>query len=134
MIPALFGMEHLRGAFSDKRCAARADCFAIGAAPGSVNMDSQELETIFAVAQFILLIHVIAAPRADKKTQSLRMIHIKPVTARPAFVYFNIIMTVIDHLTETAFVTYHRPSPYAPRCDLSCTCSQSLQQTLCCFL
>ena len=35
------------------------------------------------------------------------MIHIKPVAASPAFVHLNIVMAVIDHLAETAFITYH---------------------------
>ncbi len=129
MIPALPRVEHLRGALSDKRCAARADRLAIRAAPGSVNMDCEELEAIFAVAQLVLLIDVITAPGADEKTQSPWMIHIKPVTARPAFIYLNIVMTVIDHLTKTTFVTYHLPPPMWRAAILAALAFNNCRQT-----
>jgi hypothetical protein len=112
MIPAIFGVKHLCGALSDKGCAARADCFAIGAALYPIDMDTEEFQAVLAVAQLILLIYVIAAPGADERAPSLRVIHIDPVAARPTLVHLDVKMTVIDHMPETAFITYHEVPPF----------------------
>lgn len=105
-------MKHLRGAPSDKGCAARADCFAIGAPLHPIDMDSEESQAVITIAQLILLIYVIAASGTNEKAPSLRVIHVDPVAARPTLVHLDVKMTVIDHMPETAFVTYHEVPPF----------------------
>ena len=71
------------------------------------HVNSEELETIPAVAEFILFIHRIAASDTHERTPSLRVINIESVTAYPALEYLDATVTVIDHVTETTFVAYH---------------------------
>jgi hypothetical protein len=112
MVPAVLGVKHLRGAPSDKGCAARADCFAIGSPLHPINMYGEQFQTVLAVAQVIFLIYVTAAPGADEKAPPLRVIHVDPVAAHPALVHLDVKMTVIDHMPETALVAYHVVPPF----------------------
>jgi len=112
MIPAILGVKHLCGASSDKGRAARTDRFPVGTPLHPIDVDGKEFQTVLAVAQLILLIHVIAAPGADERAPSLRVIHIDPVAARPTLVHLDVKMTVIDHMPETAFITYHEVPPF----------------------
>jgi len=112
MVSAVLGVKHLRRASSDKGCATRADCFAIGAPLHAIDMDREEFQTVLAAAQFILLIYVIAAPGADERAPSLRVIHIDPVAARPTLVHLDVRITVIDHVPETALVAYQVVAPF----------------------
>jgi len=91
--------------------AARADCRAVRASLHPINMDGEEFQAVLAVTQFILLIHVIAAPGADEKAPPLGVIHIDPVAARPTFEDLDVVMAVIDHMPETALVAYHVVPP-----------------------
>jgi hypothetical protein len=75
-------------------------------------MDGKEFQAVLAVAQIVLLIDVVAASGTDEKAPSLRVIHIDPVAARPTLVHLDVKMTVIDHMPETAFVTYHEVPPF----------------------
>jgi hypothetical protein len=112
MIPAILGVKHLCRALSDKGRAAGADCFAIGTSLHPVDMDSEEFQTVLAIAQRIPLIYVIAASGTNERAPSLRVIDIDPVAARPTLVNPDVKMTVIDHMPETAFVAYHEVPPF----------------------
>src|SRR5271157_41744 len=112
MVPAILGMKHLRRAPSDKGCAARADHFPVSAPLHPINVDGEEFQTVPAVTQFILLIHIIAAPGTDGKAPPLGVIHIDPVAAHPTLVHLDVVMTVIDHMPETALVAYHVVPPF----------------------
>ena len=112
MVPAILGMKRLRGALSDKRHAAPADCLAIGTSLHPIDIYSEELQTFFAVAEVILLIHVTATSGTNERTPSFRVIDVDPVTACPTFVHLNIEVTVIDHMPETTFVAYHKVPPF----------------------
>jgi hypothetical protein len=74
-------------------------------------MDSEEPEAVIAVTQLILRMYIIAAPGTNKKAPSFGMINVESVAARPALVYLDVVVTVVDHLPETAFITYHEPPP-----------------------
>jgi hypothetical protein len=71
------------------------------------HVHSEEIETIPAVAEFILLIHLITASGTHERTPSPRVINIESVTAYPALEDLDVTVTVIDHVTETTFVAYH---------------------------
>jgi len=104
------GVERLCRTFFGKDSAARADCFSVGAFLQSIVVDREEPQTILAVAKLILLFYVISAPRTDEKTQSLRVINVQPVAAGPAFQYLYLIIAIIDHLPESAFIANHASS------------------------
>ena len=112
MVPAILGVKHLRRAPSDEGGAARADRFAIGASPHSGDVDPEQPQTIRAVAQLILLVHIAATSGTDERTASLRVINIDPVAACPALVYPDIKMTIIDHRPETTLVAQHLVPPF----------------------
>jgi hypothetical protein len=100
-------VKHLRGALPDEGYAARADCLPIGPPVHPTHVHSEEIETIPAVAEFILLIHLITASGTHERTPSPRVINIESVTAYPALEYLDVTVTVVDHVTETTFVAYH---------------------------
>jgi hypothetical protein len=64
------------------------------------------------VTQLIFGVQVIAASVTDERTGSLWMIGIEPVTACPALIHLDVIVTVIDHIRRTTFVAYHLTPPY----------------------
>ena len=75
-------------------------------------MDSEVFQAVLAIPEIILVIYVVAASGTNEKAPSLRVIHVDPVAARPTLVYLDVKMTVIDHMPETAFVTYHEVPPF----------------------
>ncbi len=85
--------------------------------PDPTIMDGEEFQAIPTVAVIILLLHVIAAPQTDQKTETLRVIHIDPVAASPALVNPDVMIAVIDHPAESAFAAYRRGFMY--RCHKS---------------
>jgi hypothetical protein len=107
VIPAILGVEHLRGAPSDKGGAARTHRFPVGTPSHPVDVNPEESEAVVAVAQFVRLVYIAATSRTDERTPSLRMINVDPVAACPALIYPDIKMTVIDHVPETTFVAQH---------------------------
>jgi hypothetical protein len=103
----MFGVKHLRGAPPDEGYAARADGLPIGSPVHPTRVHGEELQTVPTVAEFILLIHRIAASGTQERTPSLRVVNIEAVTADPAFEDPDVAVTVIDHVTKTTFVAYH---------------------------
>jgi len=108
------GVERLCGAFLRKDSTTRTDCLSVGAFLHSIVVDSEEPQAILAIAEFVLFLYVISTPRADEKTPALRVINIQPVAAGPALQYLDVITAIVDHLTESALVTYH-VSPLRPQ-------------------
>jgi hypothetical protein len=74
-------------------------------------MDIEELQAVPAITKLILIMHVASASRANQRTPALRIIDITAITAYPAFVNPNVKITVIDHMSETAFFAYHVVPP-----------------------
>ena len=71
-------------------------------------MDGEQLEAVFAQAEFIILISVSAAAGADESTPSLRVPSIDPVTAHEAFENLYVVMAVINHRDYPALLTKHK--------------------------
>jgi hypothetical protein len=71
-------------------------------------MNVEEFQAALAIAQLILLIHVITASCAHQRTPTPRVIDIKPITAYPTFVHLDVKITVIDHIPEPTLLTDHR--------------------------
>jgi hypothetical protein len=117
-------MEHLCGTFSDENRAALADRFTIGTSLQAAHVDVQHLHAIVTIAQFVLFTHIIAASGANQRTPPLWVIDIEPVATNPTLEYLNVKITVINHMTESTFFTYHKNLlivvySYLPRIYLS---------------
>ena len=115
-------MKHLGWALFDEGGAARARGLPVGALLHPLNsgqtldMEIEQLQAVIAVAPLIPRLHFVAASGADVIAQPLWMIDIEPVTTHPAFIYLDVKMTVINHMSKTALVTDHRPPPFLVVC------------------
>jgi hypothetical protein len=78
-----------------------------------IDLNIEELQAVFAIAELVLLMLLIAASGADKGTPSLRVTGIDPLTTCPALVNLDLAATVIYHIAMAAFLARHR-SFYKP--------------------
>jgi hypothetical protein len=106
-------MKHLRWALPDEGGTARARGFPVGAlldplgSGQTVDMKIEQPQAVVAVAPLIPRLYILAASATNVIAPSFWMINIAPVTAYPAFVNLDFVMTVIHHIPGSAFVTDH---------------------------
>ena len=102
-------MKELGGAFPDERHAAGTGGFAVVASLKTFGMDVKSGQTVLAQAQWISFIHGTATAGTNKRAKSLGMVKVGSITACPTLEDLDIMMTVINHVSETTLLTDHRP-------------------------